>query len=207
MKKNLGKRLLCSGLAVAMAGTVLAGCGSGGSGSTQTTGQQSEGTDAGDTAAASSEAPEGEPVELTLFLDNMNIVDGSYAKTEIEKATNTKLNIIQAAPAEMDNKLNIMLASGEIPDIFQCETETMEGKLLSSGILLPYNEYWDNYPNIKNGRSEETWDLMRYKDGNIYSIGVESQNPLYIMGYRKDWLDNLGLEKIYWKNAKRLLGE
>ena len=67
----------------------------------------------------------------------MNIVDGSYAKTEIEKATNTKLNIIQAAPAEMDNKLNIMLASGEIPDIFQCETETMEGKLLSSGILLP----------------------------------------------------------------------
>lgn len=194
MKKNLGKRLLCSGLAVAMAGTVLAGCGSGGSGSTQTTGQQSEGTDAGDTAAASSEAPEGEPVELTLFLDNMNIVDGSYAKTEIEKATNTKLNIIQAAPAEMDNKLNIMLASGEIPDIFQCETETMEGKLLSSGILLPYNEYWDNYPNIKNGRSEETWDLMRYKDGNIYSIGVESQNPLYIMGYRKDWLDKFGME-------------
>ena len=70
----------------------------------------------------------------------------------------------------------------------------MESQLLSAGILLPINEYWDNYPNIKNGRDEATWDLMRYTDGNIYSIGIKNPNPLSIIAYRQDWLDKLGLE-------------
>jgi ABC-type glycerol-3-phosphate transport system substrate-binding protein len=106
-------------------------------------------------------------------------VDGSYAKTMIEQATNTELEIIQVPTKELDNKLNILLASGDRPDIIQCETETMESQLLSAGILLPINEYWDNYPNIKNGRDEATWDLMRYTDGNIYSIGIKNIDLLH----------------------------
>ena len=68
------------------------------------------------------------PDELTLFLTNKNIVDDSYAKKKIEEATNTKLTIIQVPTKELDNKLNILLASGERPDIIQCETETMESR-------------------------------------------------------------------------------
>ena len=79
------------------------------------------------------------PVKLKLFLTNKNIVDGSYAKKMIEEATNTELEIIQVPTKDLDNKLNILLASGERPDIIQCETETMESQLLSSGILLPLN--------------------------------------------------------------------
>lgn len=133
------------------------------------------------------------PVHLKLFLTNKNIVEGSYAKKMIEEATNTELEIIQVPTKDLDNKLNILLASGDRPDIIQCETETMESQLLSSGILLPLNEYWDDYPNLKNARDEETWDLMRYTDGNIYSIGIKNPNPLSIIAYRKDWLDKLGL--------------
>lgn len=149
------------------------------------------------------------PTKLTLFLTNKNIVDGSYAKTEIEKATNTILEITQVPTKELDNKLNMVLASGNIPDIIQCETETMEGQLLAAGILLPINQYWEEYPNIKNGRTEEKWEKMRYKDGNIYSIGIVNPNPLAIIAYREDWLKKFNTEvpttlDEYYEFAKKV---
>ncbi len=156
-----------------------------------------------------SDSGETKPVELTLFITNKNIVDGSYVKTEIEKATNTKLKFIQVPTKELDNKLNILLSSGERPDIIQCETVTMENQLLSSGILLPINKYWDNYPNIKNGRTEEIWEKMKYSDGNIYSIGINTQNPLSMIAYREDWLKKFGMEAPktideYYEFAKKV---
>lgn len=149
---------------------------------------------------------------LKLFLTNKNIVEDSYVKRKIEEATNTELEIIQVPTKELDKKLNILLASGERPDIIQCETDTMEGQLLSSGILLPINKYWDKYPNIKAARDEETWNLMRYTDGNIYSIGIKTQNPLAIIAYRKDWLDKFGIDvpqtlEEYYSFAEKIANE
>ena len=177
-------------LTVCMMAGALAGCGKAGDGGSggQAPSQaaKNETAKAGE-AGGNQETGGGgeEPVHLKLFLTNKNIVDGSYAKQMIEEATNTKLEIIQVPTKELDNKLNILLASGDRPDIIQCETETMESQLLSSGILLPINQYWDNYPNIKNGRDEATWDLMRYTDGNIYSIGIKNPNPLSEIAYRE----------------------
>lgn len=212
-KKQLYQKGLCITAAISLTASLLSACSPANTESPDASEKKGT-TVAADTKSGETPAAEaaGEPAELTLFLDNMNITDGSYVKTEIERITNTKLNIIQATPAEMDNKLNIMLASGDIPDIFQCETPTMEGKLLSSGILLPFNEYWDEYPNIKSGRDEEIWDLMKYKDGNIYSIGVDGQNPLEIMAYRGDWLEKFNLEvpktlDEYYEFAKKVANE
>lgn len=191
-------------LSVCLITGTLGGCKS------RTTGELPDGTS--ETASTAADEETGEniqeepPVHLKLFLTNRNIVDGSYAKTMIEKATNTRLEIIQVPTKDLDNKLNILLASGDRPDIIQCETETMESQLLSAGILLPLNEYWDDYPNLKNARDDAAWDMMRYTDGNIYSIGIKNPNPLSIIAYRKDWLDKLGLEvpatlEEYYKTA------
>ncbi len=183
-------------LSVCLLAGSLAGCGqksepqapAATTGGSETT-AAANGGNSGGQAAEEKEAP----TKLTLFLTNKNIVEGSYAKTMIEEATNTELEIIQVATKDLDNKLNILLASGDRPDIIQCETESMESQLLASGILLPINEYWDNYPNIKNGRTEERWEMMRYDDGNIYSIGIVDPQPQGIISYRQDWLDKLGL--------------
>ena len=193
MKKQTLVRAAAGVLAVCMTAGTLAGCGSSKK-AEETTAKAEETTTAAGGAAGEANTSNEAPTHLKLFLTNKNIVDGSYAKTMIEQATNTELEIIQVPTKELDNKLNILLASGDRPDIIQCETETMESQLLSAGILLPINEYWDNYPNIKNGRDEATWDLMRYTDGNIYSIGIKNPNPLSIIAYRQDWLDKLGLE-------------
>ena len=193
MKKQTLVRAAAGVLAVCMTAGTLAGCGSSKK-AEETTAKAEETTTAAGGAAGEANTSNEAPTHLKLFLTNKNIVDGSYAKTMIEQATNTELEIIQVPTKELANKLNILLASGDRPDIIQCETETMESQLLSAGILLPINEYWDNYPNIKNGRDEATWDLMRYTDGNIYSIGIKNPNPLSIIAYRQDWLDKLGLE-------------
>lgn len=174
MKKQTLVRAAAGVLAVCMTAGTLAGCGSSKK-AEETTAKAEETTTAAGGAAGEANTSNEAPTHLKLFLTNKNIVDGSYAKTMIEQATNTELEIIQVPTKELDNKLNILLASGDRPDIIQCETETMESQLLSAGILLPINEYWDNYPNIKNGRDEATWDLMRYTDGNIYSIGIKIQ--------------------------------
>ncbi len=190
MKKNkmIGK-MAAAGMAVCLFAGTVTGCSSGTNGDAPASNSSSQAETGGQTSDKGEE-----PVHLKLFLTNKNIVDGSYAKTYIEEATNTKLEIVQVATKDLDNKLNMMLASGDWPDIIQCETETMESKLLSSGKLLPLNEYWDDYPNLKNARDEETWDVMRYNDGNIYAIGIKNPNPLSIIAYRKDWLDKFGLD-------------
>ena len=44
-----------------------------------------------------------------------------------------------------DNALNAYIAAGEYPDFISGES-----KLYDAGALIPIDEYWDNYPNIKN---------------------------------------------------------
>ena len=60
----------------------------------------------------------------------------------IEQATNTELEIIQVPTKELDNKLNILLASGDRPDIIQCETETPKGfeELKTTDFRMPDGE-------------------------------------------------------------------
>lgn len=64
-----------------------------------------------------------------------------------------------------DNALNAYIAAGEYPDFISGES-----KLYDAGALIPIDEYWDNYPNIKNYLTEEQWDLFRQADGHIYWI-------------------------------------
>ena len=54
-----------------------------------------------------------------------------------------------------DNALNAYIAAGEYPDFISGES-----KLYDAGALIPIDEYWDNYPNIKNYLTEEQWDLF-----------------------------------------------
>lgn len=64
-----------------------------------------------------------------------------------------------------EGALNSYIASGEYPDFISGE------KLLyEADALIPIDEYWDDYPNIKNYLTEEQWDSFRQDDGHIYWI-------------------------------------
>lgn len=67
-----------------------------------------------------------------------------------------------------DERIGIMIAGGEYPDMITGSTGT--ASLIEAGALIPIDEYWDNYPNIKNYLSEEDWNKVRYTDGHVYLI-------------------------------------
>ena len=61
--------------------------------------------------------------------------------------------------------LNSYIASGEYPDFILGEKA-----LLEADALIPIDEYWDDYPNLRNYLSDEQWEHFRQEDGHIYWI-------------------------------------
>ena len=45
-----------------------------------------------------------------------------------------------------------------------------ETALYEADALIPIDEYWDDYPSIKEYLSDEQWEKLRQPDGHIYWI-------------------------------------
>lgn len=65
----------------------------------------------------------------------------------------------------MEEALNSYIASGQYPDFISGEKT-----LFDAGALIPIDEYWDDYPNIKNYLTDAQWERFRQDDGHIYWI-------------------------------------
>ena len=66
---------------------------------------------------------------------------------------------------DKDDAINSLIATGEYPDFVLGETALYE-----ADALIPIDEYWDDYPNIKEYLSDEQWEKLRQPDGHIYWI-------------------------------------
>ncbi len=76
-----------------------------------------------------------------------------------------------------DDEIGEMVISAEYPDFIY--GGPAQQKLLDANALIPLNEYWDDYENVKNFFDDETWDKIRDKDGNIYYIPLFGNVYLY----------------------------
>lgn len=113
----------------------------------------------------------------------------------IEKMTNTVLNLTLAPPEQAEEKLMILLGSGERPDIITFGTDETEMKLAEAGLLLPISEYFDRMPNLKASRTQQVWDAMTHADGKIYAIPSTTDAPAtFVTIYRQDWLDKFDMD-------------
>lgn len=117
--------------------------------------------------------------------------DGIVWET-IQEKTNVKLDIMGVPGDQLNDKINIIMASQDIPDIFNLSNETIEINLANSNILLPINQYFDKAPNLKK-YWEVYWPAMTHPDGNIYAIPAQQNLVQWYPYYREDWLDKLGL--------------
>ncbi|MDQ0890414.1 putative aldouronate transport system substrate-binding protein [Paenibacillus sp. V4I9] len=114
---------------------------------------------------------------------------------EIEKRTNTKLTITWVSPNSYNEKVNVTLASGEIPDItligdnFASNVRTMAAQ----GAFWDLEKYINDYPNLK-AYPKEAYDNTRYQDGKMYAIPRVRGLEAGMLSVRKDWLDKLNLK-------------
>lgn len=151
-----------------------------------------------DPAAPTQPAPASkEPVTLKIMMKSQHqfFPDDPIVK-ELEKRTNTKLEVEIPPYNNYTEKLKLLVAAGgELPDIItaQGSTSTDFPMLMESGAVIPVTEYFNESKNLKRVLNPttvaavtiqgEVWGIP--KDPYIFSSGIMM---------RQDWLEKLGID-------------
>ncbi|MFC3767288.1 extracellular solute-binding protein [Paenibacillus sp. GCM10012303] len=173
--------LVAAGLSAAL----LAGCGSGSA--------PAPGAEAGG-------AGEGEPFRMTMMSPFYNAQppaanESNPAFQALQELTNTKLQVTYVPSATYEDKLNVTLASGNLPQaivVLNAKSSTILNAA-RAGAFWEIGPYIADYPNLKSYWND-TIAFHTSIDGKTY--GIFRARPFVRTGfiYRKDWLDKLGLQ-------------
>lgn len=133
---------------------------------------------------------------MTILLSANPPAADNKIKEAIEKATNSKLNIQWVSSNSYPDKLNVTLASGDIPELIYIPDPftSVFRNMVSQGAFWDLTGYIKDYPNLSTKISKTAWDLTKMADGKNYSIPRPrpTEADTFFM-FRKDWLDAAGL--------------
>lgn len=154
------------------------------------------------------EAENAEPVVLSIVnsaggTPNFPTGDPFWEENPVAKAIEEKLNIKLKWDVYSGNgkdKLNVVLASGEYPDIIMLSDPT---KVIADKIAIPLNDLIDQYgPDLKK-KYGSALNLLKQSDGNIYHLtnsylpeGATPPGFGYSLQVRKDIYEALGSPKL-----------
>ncbi|WP_445670235.1 extracellular solute-binding protein [Paenibacillus sp. PL2-23] len=123
---------------------------------------------------------------------------------EWQKRTGVPLTFISPTAGQQKEALNVMLASGELPDVIEYSWINFPGgpeKAIKDGYILRLNELMDQHaPNLKKYLEEhpEVDRLVKTDSGSYYGFPfIRGDESLLVFSgpiVRQDWLDELGLE-------------
>ncbi len=126
----------------------------------------------------------------------------SYVEQEIEKLfPDVDIEFLCFERAIFKDQLNTRIAGGEIPDIIYRTFQDEVTQYARQGILaeIPYETIKKYAPNIYSDSIDfgtEVWLATMY-DGKNYGVpALQDQSKSLTNGWRKDWLDNVGITKI-----------
>ncbi|NHN31911.1 extracellular solute-binding protein [Paenibacillus agricola] len=125
-------------------------------------------------------------------VNNNEIVNAIREKT----GYNTQWELLPKDAEAARQKLNVLMASGDTPDIIVIGDKPTFGSFLQQGLLTPLDPLLDEVgPNIKGSLTPEQWKSASY-DGKIYAIRTVTFNtPTKGLMARKDWLDAAGIKE------------
>lgn len=105
--------------------------------------------------------------EFTAFFDVPGSVldDNNEIRELIAEKIGAKCQETWLTGQNADEAIMSYIASGEYPDFISGDVTLYE-----AGALIPIDEYWDEYDNIRNYMSTEEWELLKQPDGHIYWI-------------------------------------
>jgi putative aldouronate transport system substrate-binding protein len=113
---------------------------------------------------------------------------------ELQKITNTKLDIVSIPWDQFPNKLNIMMATGEQIDIANCDPGKTLNSWAKDGLLLSYDELLKDgkHPLVASVINSELYKGFKIDGKSYYKpLPLVPQQWGYLI--RQDWLDNVGL--------------
>ncbi|MDQ0874524.1 putative aldouronate transport system substrate-binding protein [Paenibacillus sp. V4I3] len=140
------------------------------------------------------------PIEIT-WANNFNApeVDGNYVQKQIEAKFNVKITNVKMERTSWKDKFNVLLASGQIPDIFPVDAnETDMAGWADQGVIASLNQdeikkSMPNYIKALDSVDSSAWGVGNYKGKNwgipkVWPAGNEG----FIPGYNEAWLKKVG---------------
>lgn len=113
---------------------------------------------------------------------------------------NVKINW-QYYSVDMDEKLNLMLASGDYPEVITWMSDDMANKFIAQGKALDITDYVDKFGGNITRRMGNYYNMLRSDDGRVYKLAQYwGENPNVAgldFGARYDYWLELGDSKIY----------
>jgi putative aldouronate transport system substrate-binding protein len=117
----------------------------------------------------------------------------SEVQKKIEEFTNTKLDISWVPNSSYKEKVNVTIASGELPKALLVQNNK-DSNILSavrSGVFWEIGPYLNDYPNLSK-MNKSVFDNIKV-DGKIYGLYRARDLSTYGIIFRSDWLKSLGL--------------
>lgn len=146
-----------------------------------------------------------EPFEITVMKTSYAswpFQEDWYINKATEEKTNVQLKIeaIGGTITDYTNKINLSLATGQMPDLISGKLDFID-LYGSQGALLNIKDYMDQLPNFKKWCEENPLELLPYysADGSLYMFPISGIGETNRLGYiyRKDIFDkhNLSIPK------------
>ncbi|MGN7165366.1 extracellular solute-binding protein [Paenibacillus cellulositrophicus] len=147
-------------------------------------------------------AQEGKEAKIEIvWANNFNApsIDGSYVQKQLEEKFNVTIKNVKFERQSWKDKFNILLASGQIPDIFPIDAnETDMAMWADQGIIASVStdeikQTMPNYAKALEAVDAGAWDVGFYKGKNwgipkVWPAGNEG----FIPGYNEGWLKKIG---------------
>jgi putative aldouronate transport system substrate-binding protein len=190
MKSKRWVALACASVMVA---GLAAGCGSGGNGNSGNAGN----TPAPSTGNTdSTPAPvDNKPFHITIATSQVDEIPAQDSEIQlaIQKYTNTTLDMQWIPSSAYNDKINVMIASDEMPMAMRVQNVPTTISAIQSGL------FWEIGPLLKDYKNLSAQNPQFYAnvevDGKVYGLPLYRDIGRAAFIFRKDWMDNLGLKQ------------
>lgn len=205
------KRLLATTLGIAVLGTTLIACSSNGGNAANGNTNTNDSANQTQNAAEATTYPIKTDKKLSYWGEiNGNLIGVKASHSEVpffqdwQKQTGVSLDFTAPPTGQVKEALNVMLASGDLPDMiefnFLGDFPGGPEKAINDGYILKLNDLIDKYaPNLKKFLQEnpDIDKMVKTDNGSYYAFpfirGDEYLRVFQGPIVRQDWLDELGL--------------
>ncbi|WP_282940634.1 extracellular solute-binding protein [Paenibacillus sp. RC67] len=136
----------------------------------------------------------GPPYPLTLVVNQVGEIPpkDNAMKKAIQAYTNTDLQIQWIPTSSYDEKVNVMIASNELPKLIKLNyTATITG-VLKSDLFWEIGPYLNDYKNL-SAQNQQFYDNIAV-NGKIYGVPLFRELGRAAIHYRKDWFEAAGVK-------------
>lgn len=147
-------------------------------------------------------APE-KPDKFTMFFGNAGITfpddvdpDDNPFFEVFEKAANVDVEMIMPSYSEFQTKFQLMLSTGDIPDLVHCWYKSEIDKYGIEGAFLDWTTILPKSSILKSYYSDDAIKLMQTTDGGVYALNTLANGNVNGSGIRLDLVNSLNNGKM-----------